>query len=73
MINTIRDYREKTGMSQVQLAKKLGLSSVSIISMWETGARSPRIDKLPLLAKIFDCTIDDLFCKEKKLDESPPA
>ena len=33
----------------------------STIAKWETGEAMPRADKLPEIAKILGCTIDDLF------------
>ena len=57
----IRELRKKAGLTQVELAHLLGFKSTSIISMWESGDRSPRTDKLPELARILHCRIDDLF------------
>lgn len=65
----IKALREKSGLTQEQLAKLLGLESESAVSMWETGNRHPRTDKLPLLAKIFNCSINDLFDEQQ---ERPP-
>lgn len=33
----------------------------SAVAMWESGKNMPRADKLPALAKLYGCTIDDLF------------
>lgn len=57
----IRELRKKAGLTQVELAQLLGFKSTSVISMWESGDRSPRTDKLPELARILHCTIDELF------------
>ena len=57
----IRELRKKAGLTQVELAQLLGFKSTSVISMWESGDRSPRTDKLPELARILHCSIDDLF------------
>jgi len=40
----------------------LGVSE-STVSMWETGYEFTRTDKLPALAKILKCTVDELLCK----------
>lgn len=58
----IKLLRKKMGLSQEELAKKLGITQ-GAVSQWETVGVSPFADKLPELAKILDCTIDDLFAK----------
>lgn len=52
--------RRKLGLSQEELAARIGVSRQSI-SKWETGEASPEISKLPLLAKEFNVTIDWLL------------
>lgn len=56
----IKKAREKAGLTQKALADKLGLVQ-STIAMWETERSLPRADKLPALAKLFNCTVDDLL------------
>ena len=56
----LKSFREKVGLTQVQLAEQLSISRTTV-SMWESGESKPRADKLPTLAKIFGCTINDLF------------
>ena len=52
-------------MTQDDVAMELSVSRTTV-SMWENGSALPRADKLPQLAKIFGCTIDELFkCFEK--------
>ena len=51
----IKDLREKAGMTQTELADKLGLSK-SVISAYEKGIRNPSFKILPLLAKTFNVT-----------------
>ncbi len=62
MNQKIREYREKLSMTQAELAEKLGIRQ-SAIAMWENGTRFPRADKLPQLARLLGCTIDELFEK----------
>ena len=59
----IKILREKAGMTQAQLAEKMGTSQ-GAVALWETGARMPRADKLPKLAEILGCSIADLFDSE---------
>lgn len=59
----IKQFREKCGIRQEDIATKLNVDR-STIAKWETGEAMPRSDKLPELAKILDCSIDDLYRKE---------
>lgn len=61
-MNGLKTQRDKNGITQTILAKKIGVSQATI-AMWETGEAMPRSDKLPELAKILKCSIDDLFEK----------
>ena len=56
----IRQYRFKAGLTQEQLADKLGVAPQSV-SKWENAVSMPDITALPLLAEIFGISIDDLF------------
>ena len=56
----IRMLRAKAGLTQEQLAEKLGIGAQSV-SKWETSAAMPDISALPLLSEIFGVSIDDLF------------
>lgn len=47
-------------MTQKELADKLNVDQTAV-SQWERGEAMPRADKLPEIAKILGCTIDDLF------------
>lgn len=59
----IKKAREKAGLTQQDLANELGVGQ-STVAMWETQNSLPRTDKLPMLAKILGCTIDELLKKE---------
>lgn len=65
----IRQLRFKAGLTQEQLAEKLGIGPQSV-SKWENAVAMPDITALPLLAEIFGVTIDDLFdlTKEQRLN-----
>ena len=56
----IRQLRFKAGLTQEQLAEKLGIGAQSV-SKWENQVAMPDITALPLLAEIFGVQIDDLF------------
>ena len=56
----IRHLRFKAGLTQEQLAEKLGIGPQSV-SKWENALAMPDITTLPLLAEVFGVSIDDLF------------
>ena len=56
----IKQLRFKAGLTQEQLADKLGIGAQSV-SKWENAVAMPDITTLPLLAEIFGVSIDDLF------------
>lgn len=60
----LRELRQANGMSQVELARLLGLRSPSTITMWENGQRHPPNMTLPKLADTLHCTIDELFGRD---------
>ena len=64
MIN-IKEFRKKSGLSQVQVAEKLFVNQ-NTVRQWETGRSSPPIDVLIKLSDLFGCTIDELVRGEKK-------
>ena len=53
-------YRKKSGLSQDELAQKLGVT-FQAVSKWENAKAAPDITFLPMMADIFECSIDDLF------------
>lgn len=60
ILNNIQKLRNKLGVTQENLANLLKVDR-STVAMWETDKSMPRADKLPELAKILKCSIDDLF------------
>ena len=60
ILNNIKQLRENANLTQQQLSENLNVDR-STIAKWETGEAMPRADKLPELAKIFGCSIDDLY------------
>lgn len=59
--------RRSKGMTQQELADLLKTTR-STVAMWESGESFPRADKLPQLARILGCTIDDLFRDNENAD-----
>lgn len=56
-----KQRREELGLTQDQLAEKLGLT-VNYISTIERGASFPRCEKLILLLNGLETTADAIFC-----------
>lgn len=56
---------QKSGMTQVSLAKKLNVSDKSV-SKWETGLGYPEITLLPKLASVLGVTVDYLLTGERR-------
>ncbi|MFI3166547.1 MAG: helix-turn-helix transcriptional regulator [Bacillota bacterium] len=56
----IKKYRMLKRLTQKDLAQMLGVHS-NTISQWEKQRRRPALQKLIIMAKIFDCTVDDLI------------
>ena len=56
----IKQLRFKAGLTQEQLARRLGVAPQSV-SKWENAVAMPDITTLPLLAEVFGVSIDELF------------
>lgn len=52
--------RMNAGLSQVEVAKRIGVSDAAV-SMWETGKTRPRASRLLKLANLYRCTVDELL------------
>lgn len=58
--NRIKKFREKSSLSQEELADKI-YTSRQTISNWENDKTYPDINSLKLLSNIFDVSLDDLI------------
>lgn len=56
----IREARKKAGITQKQLAKKLGVSS-AMIAQYETGKRNPKMQTLEKIANALEIPVSDLY------------
>ena len=59
----IKERREAMGLTRIQLADRLGVTTVAV-RKWEVGLAMPNADKLPALADLLHCTIDALYGRE---------
>ncbi|MEG2984410.1 MAG: helix-turn-helix domain-containing protein [Peptostreptococcaceae bacterium] len=66
--DTIRRLRRDKSMTQDDLAKYIGVS-IPAISKWESGISYPDITTLPILANLFEVTIDNLLNYKPDLDD----
>ena len=68
------ELRRASGMSQEELAEKLGVSRQAV-SKWESGTTQPELPKLIELSKIYQVSVDALLSLEhaKEPQDSSPA
>lgn len=62
-MNNIKKYRLSINLTQVQLARRLGVTQSSV-AMWETGKAMPRASMLVEMGKLFGVTIEQLLGEE---------
>lgn len=69
--NTLKELRQKAGMTQKDLASKVGVTK-SVISYYELSERSPSPEMLMKLASVFHVSTDFLlgFQKQDTIDLS---
>ena len=69
---SIKELREKAGLSQQDLQRKAGLNAISRIWSWEAWDRTPRpnwardpkrmsVETAKALADVLDVTLDDFY------------
>lgn len=63
--DNLKQLRNKRGLSQAELAEKLGFST-GLIGMYESGKRKPSYEALEIIADFFNISIDYLMGKESK-------
>ena len=66
----IYQHRKRMGLSQEELAEKLGVSRQAV-SKWELGTSVPELDSVVLLARIFGVTTDSLLIGEEEHAQTP--
>ncbi|MCR5231574.1 MAG: helix-turn-helix transcriptional regulator [Acholeplasmatales bacterium] len=65
--NRLYELRKKNGLSQEDVADKLGISRQAV-SKWERAEASPDTDNLISLAKLYGVSLDELLNTEKSLE-----
>ena len=70
MLNTIaekiRYFRDKLGLTQTDLAKRLGISR-SAVNAWEMSLSSPSLANIVEMSRIFHTTVDSLIGMDDRL------
>lgn len=70
----LQEQRRLKNLSQKQVAKSIGISA-SIVSNYESGERTPSVESLIALARLYHCSTDyllgfDKIDKDRLLDVS---
>ena len=68
----LKQYRTNHGLSQEQLAEKIGVSRQAI-TKWETKRGLPDVENMIILAELFKLTLDELVLEEVKKQENKPV
>lgn len=68
MKNKVKELRTKEKMTQQKLADLVSVSSRTIISL-EKGNYSPSLMLAYKIARVFNTTIEDLYCLKENLDD----
>ncbi len=63
----LRYYLSKYNITQVELAKRLGVGTTSVYN-WCNGIKTPRMDKVDAMCDLFHCNRSDLI--EEKSDSN---
>lgn len=65
----LKEIRKSKGLSQEQLAEKIGVSRQAI-TKWETGKGLPDVENMVIIAEIFKTTLDELLRNSVVTQES---
>lgn len=60
LFENIKRFRKEQKLTQDAVAEACGVDRATI-SKWETGEFAPRVEKLPKLAAILNCSLDKLL------------
>lgn len=58
---TLKEFRENKGLSQTELANRVGLKQTTI-SQYENGSRRPNLSMAKKLAEALEMSLDDFAC-----------
>ena len=69
---TIASKRKELGMTQLELADKMGVTDKAV-SKWERDLSYPDVSSLPKLAEIFGMTVDELMQVKHHSEKGGPT
>ena len=69
-MENLKRLRCSRQLTQAELAQEVGVTQ-SLVAQWERGASMPSAARLPILAYVMHCKIDDLFATADS--KKPPA
>lgn len=55
-----KQARRRAGLTARQVAKKFGVSLAAVYG-WEKGTYLPRGERLPQIARLYGCTVEELM------------
>ncbi|WP_051317831.1 helix-turn-helix transcriptional regulator [Atopobium sp. oral taxon 810] len=69
----IASKRKAAGMTQLELADKMGVTDKAV-SKWERDLSFPDVNSIPKLAEVLGVTVEELMqCKEQNLNSTSPS
>jgi transcriptional regulator with XRE-family HTH domain len=68
----VAEARRRVGLTQVQLAEKLGVSQ-QVITFWEREAPAPKAEMLAKLSQVLGASADDLLGISEKIKKKGPT
>lgn len=57
---SFKEARKRRNLTQKEVAQKLDTSRVTV-ARWECGINNPKLETVKKLAKLYDCTTDELI------------
>ncbi|MCH4035782.1 MAG: helix-turn-helix transcriptional regulator [Lachnospiraceae bacterium] len=60
LVTKIKEFREKAGLTQADLAEKVGVRRETIVHL-ENGKYNPSLKLAMDIARVFDVTVEELF------------
>lgn len=68
--NKIASLRKESGMTQLELAEKMGVTDKAV-SKWERDLSFPDVSSIPRLAEIFGVSVDELMQVKAGTEDEP--
>ena len=63
-VNAMKERRLRGGIPTQKEVAQIVCVKESAVSKWERGLSKPRADKLPILARLYGCTIEELLADD---------